>query len=212
MIVIRKYPFFFLLLFFLFKKTKSQTDTNYIKSYYNKIIPRALGANKIQDFILDYYTSDSKKTNYKSDDYSTNNQFFIGMDISYKWLTIGYNYGINKENSTSNSDLRISTSYKPIVIQLAYSNLKNLTYNYTDTLTQEIQTFKPLNNSFKNFGVKFEYVFNYKKFCSSAAFTQGGRQIKSKGSVISTLGYFRDDFDFGNIPEGINQSTINYDH
>lgn len=199
---------FYFCLFFSFLKAKvnAQSDTSFIDSYYNAIVPRGVYTFKQQNIIIDSYVNTS---NYNSEDFSTGDQHFLGADVGYKWMTLGYSFGINAQNTNRNLDLRFSTTYKPFNFQANYTQLDNLTYSYFDTTFSEKSTFKPINNTFVNIGFKVDYIFNYKKYCYSAGFSQGGKQLKSKGSVIGTLAYTESDFAIGDVPTYLNRdSTI----
>ncbi len=184
----------------------SQNDTTkYVQSYYNAIVPRALYTFKRQEIGIDNYVDDNT---YTSEYFSTSNQYFIGGDISYKWITLGYGYGINRENTSKNLDLRFATTYKPINLQANYTHLNNLTYSYFDTTFTEKQSFKPIGNEFYNYGVKVDYIFNYKRFCYSAGYTQGGKQLISKGSFIASAAFSKNKFSIGDIPSNLVRDSV----
>ncbi|PBQ30935.1 hypothetical protein CNR22_03820 [Sphingobacteriaceae bacterium] len=196
----------FCLISFIHFRLVSQTDTAYIQSYYNKFVPRLLSAFKLHEIILDNYADANVNS---SEEFSTNDQYFIGGDLSYKWITVGYSYGINLENTRKNLDLRFATTYKALNFQANYTRLNNLTYSYFDnTSFIEKQQFKPLNSEFYNYGFKVDYIFNYKKFCYSAGYTQGGRQIKTKGSFVATIAFSKNKFSTGDIPSSLNRDSV----
>jgi hypothetical protein len=182
----------------------AQTDSTYIQSYYPCIVPRVLYTFKQQDIFIDSYISENK---YNSENFSTGEQHFIGGDIGYKWLTLGYSYGINKENTLKNIDLRFATTYKAVNFQANYTSLDNLSYIYYDANLVQQNTFKPIGNKFFNVGAKIDYIFKFKKFCYTAGFSQGGKQLKSKGSVIATLGCFKNNFSIGAVPGYLDRDT-----
>jgi hypothetical protein len=184
----------------------SQSDTTkYVQSYYNAIVPRVLYTFKQQDIGIDNYVDNNT---YTSEYFSTSDQHFIGGDISYKWITLGYGYGVNRENTSKNLDLRFATTYKPINLQANYTHLNNLTYTYLDTSFAEKQSFKPIGNEFYNYGVKIDYIFNYKKFCYSAGYTQGGKQLISKGSFIASAAFSENKFLVGDIPSNLDKDSV----
>lgn len=183
----------------------SQSDSTYFISYYDNIVPRLGYTYKQQDIYLDSYVT---KTSYNSENFGTGPQYFIGGDVGHKWLTLGYGFGQNKQNTRQNMDLRFSTTYKPLSLHANFTRLNNLKYNYFDTLLVTKHTFKPINNSFSSLGIKLDYIFNYKKFCYSAGFSQGGKQIKRKGSFIATTAYSRNGFIIGDIPSDLNRDSI----
>jgi hypothetical protein len=188
------YTHLFLLL--LSGNALAQSDTNYIQSYYNNVIPRGLYNYKNQEINL-YDTVGDSTLEY--DSFSTGNQHFMGGDVSYKWGTLGYNFSLSPKKSNHNLDFRFSTAYKPFQLQAFITRLQNLTYTFTvdslygvkiDTLISS----REQNIKLLNIGTKLEYVFNHKKYCYSAGFSQGGRQLKSAGSFIASGGLFYDNF------------------
>jgi hypothetical protein len=182
----------------------AQTDSAYIQTYYRCIVPRALYTFKQQDIFIDSYISENK---YNSENFTTGEQHFVGADIGYKWLTLGYSYGVNKENTLKNIDLRFATTYKALNFQANYTSLNNLSYVYYDTAFVEQNTFKPIGNNFFNIGFKVDYIVNFKTYSYTAGFSQGGKQLKSKGSVIASLGCFKNNFSIGSVPAYLDNET-----
>jgi hypothetical protein len=82
-----------------------------------------------------------------------------------------------------------------------------LSYVYYDTAFVEQNTFKPIGNNFFNIGFKVDYIVNFKRFCYTAGFSQGGKQLKSKGSVIASLGCFKNNFSIGSVPAYLDNDT-----
>src|SRR6218665_3423906 len=76
----------------------AQTDSLYIKSYYENLVPRFLYNYKVQ------FTSFITRLDslYSVDYFSTGSQNFVGADLGYKWMTLGYNVSFNKENTRAN--------------------------------------------------------------------------------------------------------------
>ncbi|MCD6069482.1 MAG: hypothetical protein K0S33_4308 [Bacteroidetes bacterium] len=179
----------------------AQTDTLYVKKYDRNIVPRILTNLKSQK------TSFVSRTDstYSADHFSTGGQYFVGAEISYKWSSLGYSIGFNKANSSANTDLRFSTSIKPIRLQLNYTSLRNLSYFRVNGLQQEDTAFivRQHNIALRNAGIKVDYVFNYKKFYYSSSISQVGRQLKSQGSFILSSGAYYQDFDL----KGLSDST-----
>ncbi len=186
----------------------SQTDTLAIKSYYKAVVPRTLYNYKQQNIS---FISNFNDSIYSSNKFSTGNQHFLGADVSYKWVTIGYYFSLSPDNTKRNLDLHFSTAYKPIQLQINYSKLQNLNYSFvisdnnfnkSDTL---IQT-KESDISITNTSLKVDYVFNYKKYCYSAAFSQGGKQLKSKGSPLASLSYANESILLNNLSSEVKTS------
>jgi hypothetical protein len=181
----------------------AQTDTLYVKSYYNNLVPRFLYSYKSQ---ITNFSQVFGDTSYSRDHFTTGHQNFMGGDLSYKWITIGYNSTFNKENSSNNTDLRFATSYRPVHVQLNYTNLKNLNYfrlNSHESDGEEDTVFisRERKIELRNFGMKVEYIFNHRRFCYSTAYSQGGRQLRSKGSFIVSPGVFYQDFDLRGLSD-----------
>ena len=177
----------------------AQTDSLYIKSYYENLVPRFLYNYKVQ------FTSFITRLDslYSVDYFSTGSQNFVGADLGYKWMTLGYNVSFNKENTRANTDLRFSTSYKPLSLQMNYTSLKNLNYYRVNGRKEQDTMFAERQHHIvlQNIGLRLEYVFNYKKFCYSTAFSQGGRQLKSQGSFICSSSMALQDFDLRGLSD-----------
>ncbi len=192
-------PFLLSFLFLLPVYVSSQTDTLYIKSYYNNLVPRFLYNYKNQMTNFAQLTD----TSYSADYFVTGSQHFMGVDLGYKWATLGYNFTFDEKTSSTNTDLRFSTSYRLYNFQANYTELKNLNY-YRVNGEDELDTvFKSRERKIRlrNFGFKVEYIFNHKKFCYSSVYSQGGRQLKSKGSFILSSGISYQDFDLRRLSD-----------
>jgi hypothetical protein len=181
----------------------AQTDTFYVKSYYNSLVPRFLYSYKNQ---ITNFTQVYGDTAYSRDHFTTGHQNFMGGDLSYKWVTIGYNSTFNKENSSNNTDLRFATSYRPVHVQLNYSNLKNLNYFRLNTREYDgeadtVFVSRERKIELRNFGMKVEYIFNHRRFCYSSAYSQGGKQLRSQGSFIVSSGLFYQNFDLRGLSD-----------
>lgn len=181
----------------------AQTDSLYVKSYYNKLVPRFLYSYKSQ---ITNFSENFGDTAYSRDHFTTGHQNFIGGDLSYKWITIGYNSTFNKENSSNNTDLRFATSYRPLHVQVNYTNLKNLNYfrlnsRAYDGEADTVFVLRERKIELRNFGMKIEYIFNHRRFCYSSAYSQGGRQLRSQGSFIVSSGLFYQDFDLRGLSD-----------
>jgi Domain of unknown function (DUF4421) len=193
-----------LFLFLLSSISYAQTDSVYIQSYYKKIVPRVVYNYKRQDIRFSKMLDD---TLVSKDAFSTGNQHFFGGDLSYKWATIGYNLSLNPTNSKRNMDFRISTAYRPFQLQFNISYLKNLNYSFlkydSNGEADTIITSKENNIEITNGKLKLDYVFNYKKYCYSATFSQGGKQLKSKGSFIASSALTQDRIFLSNLSEPV---------
>ena len=176
----------------------AQADTLYVKSYYNNLVPRFLYSYKSQITRFGENLSDSLLS---ADIFTTGHQNFMGGDLSYKWITIGYNSTFNRENSKSNTDLRFSTSYKPYHIQVNYTHLRNMNYLRLNNEEDTVFVLRERGIVLRNFGLKLEYVPGYRQFCYSSAYSQGGRQLRSKGSFLLSSGMCYQDFDLRGLSD-----------
>jgi hypothetical protein len=196
----------FLLLCALPLHLRSQADTLYLQNYYNNLIPRVLTnfKNQSTQFVC------SSDSSYAADKFSTGAQYFMGAELSYKWASIGYNYGFNPANSTSNTDLRFSTSYKPLRFQANYTSLKNLNYFQVKGLQQEDTTriARHHNIPLRNAGLKIDYIFNYKKCYYSSSVGQYGRQLRSRGTFLLSSGVSWQDFNLHDLPDSAAQEFV----
>lgn len=170
-----------------FGKFWAQTDTNYIESNYRKIVPKGVWTFKTQDISFTTKTSDST---FLKANFATGSQFQLGASISYKWINLGYSFSLSPDNSRRNMDFRFSTGYRPFQVQFNLSYLQNLDYtlsygkngdseSYDTIITQREKEISILTSK-----LKVDYVFNYRKYSSSAGFTPVSRQLKSAGSFI----------------------------
>jgi len=177
----------------------AQTDTLYVKSYYTNLVPRLLSNFKIQS--TSFVTKSD--TSFSSDYFSTGPQNFIGAEASYKWITVGYNFSFTKESSAANTDLRFSTSFKPLRIYLNYTSLKNLNYYRVTGIEEADTVFSSWQNNIalRNVGLKVDYILNNKKCYYSSSSSQAGRQLKSQGSFIFSSGVSYQDFDLRGLSD-----------
>jgi hypothetical protein len=195
-----------LLLCLLPGQVHSQADTLYLQNYYNNLIPRVLTSFKSQS--TQFVTS--RDSSYAADHFSTGAQFFAGAELSYKWASIGYNYGFNPANSSSNTDLRFSTSYKPLRFQANYTSLRNLNYFRVNGPEQEdtVRFVQHHTIPLRNAGLKIDYIFNYKKCYYSSSVGQYGRQLRSRGTFLLSSGISWQDFDLKSLPDSAAQEFV----
>jgi hypothetical protein len=191
--------FTFTVLLFISISVKAQTDTNYVKVYRNNLVPRGMTNYKTQvtSFIL------KSDTSFSADYFSTGEQNLIGAEITYKWVTLGYNVSFNRENSSANMDFRFSTAYKPLRVSANFTSLKNLNY-YRVSGMDSIDTIfiaRQKGISLRNMGLKVDYILNNKKFYYSPSISQVGRQLKSRGSFIISCGISYQDFDLRGLSD-----------
>jgi hypothetical protein len=177
----------------------AQQDTLYVQRYANNLVPRIFTNYKVQ--ATNFVTRSD--TSYTGDYFSTGGQNFIGAEVSYRGLTLGYNFGFNKGDGAPNRDIRVSTSFKPLRISLNYTDLKNLNYYRVIGLEKLDTVFNAWqdNISLRNVGLKIDYIVNHNKFYYSSSIAQVGRQLKSQGSLIASTGISYQDFDLRGLSD-----------
>ncbi len=177
----------------------AQIDTSYVKIYRNNLVPRLMTnyKNQITSFVT------KSDTSFSADYFSTGAQNFIGAEVSYKWATLGYNFGFNRENSSANMDFRFSTAYKPFRVSANFTSLKNLNYCRVEGMDSIDTVFvaRQKGISLRNVGLKVDYILNNKKFYYSPSISQVGRQLKSQGSFIISSGISYQDFDLRGLSD-----------
>jgi len=177
----------------------AQTDTLYARRFDDNLIPRFMTSFKAQTTSFITHSGDL----YSVDRFSTGGQGFAGIELGYKWATIGYNLGFNRENSTANTDFRFATSYKGLRLQANYTSLRNLSYMRIDGREQKDTLFKfrQHNIALHNVGFKLDYVFNRSRFYYAASLAQSGQQVRSCGSFLVSGGASYQDFDLRNLSD-----------
>ena len=191
-------------------QSTAQTDTLYVKKYRDNLVPRIL--TNYKNLSTNFITKSD--TSYSADYFSTGGQSFIGIEIGYKWATLDYNFGFNKENSSTNTDLRLSTSFKPLRLQMNYTNLRNLNYYRVDGTEQKDTVFIARQHgiSLRNAGIKVDYLFNHKNFSYSSSISQVGKQLISQGSFILSSGVSYQDFDLHGLSDSIGEKFFDRYH
>jgi hypothetical protein len=189
----------YVVLLLIVKQAGAQTDSFYIKSYYRNLVPRIVSNHKT--LFTGFETKNNGK--YSSDYFSTGSQSFVGIDLNYKWMSLGYQFAFNRENSSTNTDLRFSTSYKNLHLQLNYTDLHNLNYYRVNGKQQQDTVFmtKQYGITLNNAGFKADYVFNARKFHYYTSSAQYGRQLNNQGSLILTTGVSFQNFDLRNLSD-----------
>ncbi|MGW8316654.1 MAG: DUF4421 family protein [Bacteroidales bacterium] len=183
-------------------------DTNYIRSYANKLSLKLLASNKFNSFRI-WEQSLDNSIRYRPD-LGVN----FGIGGAYQWFSmdIATNLGFREEN-ISNSiyrdvQVRVLTSkhYCRLRYQYYYGykmdqiwglEINQLEENGIRTDTRTMQ-----------FGVQYLYVFNYGKFSLKAPFAMNERQKKSAGSFVAGIGFqmFTLDADSSLIPNELEVS------
>jgi hypothetical protein len=200
-VVFQKYlsGFFSILALLISGLASAQPDTSYVKIYRNNLVPRMMTnyKNQVTNFVT------KSDTSFSADYFSTGAQNFMGAEVSYKWATLGYSFGFNRENSSANMDFRFSTAYKPFRFSANVTSLKNLNYYRVSGLDSLDTVFiaRQKGISLRNVGLKVDYILNNKKFYYSPSVSQVGRQLKSQGSFIISSGISFQDFDLRGLSD-----------
>jgi Domain of unknown function (DUF4421) len=196
----------FLFISFLIDGYFAQDSISYYEKYTTQIIPRVEYLYKNQFIDLTQNRSD---TSAITNSFSTGNQHFLGGDVSYDWFSIGYSFSLSPTNTKGNIDFRASTAYKGFQLKGNATRLRNLNYNFVenqnDLIFDTLISTKEQEIQLNKIGGRVEYVLNHKKYCYSAGFTQGGRQLKSAGSLIASIGLYYDNYDFKNLSPAVKE-------
>lgn len=167
-------------------------DTNYVHSYYDKLVVTTVLSRKIQT--IDVVNGDDISLNY-----STHSGYNVGIGLDYKWLTFEFGtripfsgndprkgetdnfyfgFGVTGRRWTFRNFVDIDAGYyltNPDVIYSGY-----LDSNGTYPIRKDMGSFSYL--------ATLNYTFNNKKYSNQAALFQLERQKKSAGSFM--LGAF----------------------
>jgi hypothetical protein len=183
-----------------------RTDTLYIESYYNDLVPRVQSNFKVQTASFVTKTD----TSFSADYFSTGGQGSVGGEVSYKWATLGYTFGFDRKNAATNTDFRFSTSWKPLRVTLNYTSLHHLDYYRVNLVSGEagasdekdtVFRFRQHNITLRNAGLKVDYVLNSRRCYYSSSMGQYARQLRSQGSFIVSGGIFYQDFDLRGLTD-----------
>jgi hypothetical protein len=165
-------------------------DTNYIKSYAERISIKILANNKFNTFRL-WDQSLNSSIRYRPD-LGVN----FGIGAAYKWFALDISTSLGfSEDHISNSiyrDIqgRVLTSKHYLRIRYQYYYGYKMDYISGDEadLLDEYET--RLDMRTLQFGVQYLYCFNYGKFSLKAPFVMNERQKKSAGSFVAGAGMY----------------------
>ena len=186
-------------------------DTNYIKSYADRISIKILATNKFNTFRL-WDQSLNSSIRYRPD---LGVNFGIGGAYKSFALDISTSLGLS-ENNISNSVYRdiqgrviTSMHYLRFRYQYYYGYKVDFIMGYEADLLDAYET--RLDIRTLQFGVQYLYCFNYGKFSLKAPFTMNERQKKSAGSFIAGAGFhmYTLDADSALIPSGLALLPVN---
>jgi hypothetical protein len=186
-------------LLFLLSAAAQRTDTLYIQSYYNQLVPRLQTNFKVQT--ASFVTKSD--TSFSADYFSTGGQGSVGGEVSYKWASLGYTFGFDRKNAATNTDFRFSTTIMPLRITLNYTRLQHLDYYRVSGMEERDTLFRSQqdNITLRNAGLKVDYILNNSRCYYSSSLGQYGRQRISQGSFIVSAGIFYQDFDLRGLTD-----------
>lgn len=161
------------------------SDTNYVNDQSDKLLLRALGMQKFNTYSLGEYR------NIESLNYRANNSYHIGAGFHYKWiganLTVRLPY-INNKNygKTRVFDFQSYIYLNNIALDLYALSYKGYYFRDNHLLNPHPPIPRLIRNDLyvSNYGLNFQYIFNYSHFSYRAAFIQNQRQLISAGSPI----------------------------
>ncbi len=162
----------------------AQVDTAYIATFPQKI---AIGGLCYYDFMmLDYEIPDGEKISYMP-----NSPVSLGLSIDYKGWSISGGYGFDfmrdKEHGrTKILDLQTHYYGRKFILDFYFQDYQGL---YTQGDDKDAISLYP-DIKILQYGLCWQYVFNYRKFSYRAAFNQSERQLKSAGSFQAGGGMY----------------------
>lgn len=170
---------------------KIKTDTNYVKSYKDKLIiglwqsERSFNINIDQKLIA---ASGSSAINYIA-----NSNHVSGISLDYDIIGLAFGYrslpgGNSRTGNTDYLDLGFNINTKGLRFENTY---KRYTGFYDNNSGNYIHPFNETTNYFQSPSMKLRivkskliYAFSKRKFALGAAYANTKRQVKSKGSWL----------------------------
>ncbi len=131
----------------------------------------------------------------------------IGFDVQYLAIALGYDININRlMGGNDRSKSRFNFELSSALLSARLYSIKN-----HDGMT--IRRFGDNSNLWLDFsdmstslwGIDATYIFNHRKYSSSAAFSFGKIQKRSQGSFLLTFAYQSQkmEFDFNSLPDEV---------
>ena len=169
-------------------------DTAFIQSYYDKLIAGVYIPHKFVKFGINSVAEGALL------EYEPNGRSAIGLEGSYKWLSIGFSVklpladkSISQYGQTESFDLQFHLNLRKLIID-CYFQIYNGFYisnmdDYYDSWNYENQ-YPKTDLTIFNIGVLANYVYNNKKFSYKAALNLTDRQKKNAGSLIMGSYFF----------------------
>ncbi len=136
----------------------------------------------------------TNKNTKKTVKLSTAGSLDLGFGFSYKWLGLGFTYGMptgaasdSTKGKTKRFDFQLNIYSKRVVVDGLYQRYKGFHLeNPGDFANWDSTTMLPQLPDMENYslGVSAYYIFNYKKFSYRAAYVRNEIQNKSAGSLL----------------------------
>lgn len=181
-------------------------DSTCIADHSDKFLVRAFGTQKFNSYKLgDRNTSDAI-------DYKVRNKYFVGFGFHYKWVGANISFKLPSFNKARQKDKRFFDLQSYLYLNRIAFDFYALSYKGYDFKDNQLLNPQPPNGLLErndltvgNYGVNFQYIFNYKKFSYRAPFIQSQCQLKSAGSFIlgGAVHYTRAKADSSIIPNNI---------
>lgn len=167
----------------------AQYDSNYVKTYYDKLCVTTYG--EVGNYQLDLY---NKENSDESLSYTSNAPISYGLGLDYKWLTLAYSYAFAQldkgevaDNYTSVRSLGVGITMPRFWFRTFYQRLKGLDYNELDAENNSIIYGRRDDINGNILLASFNYVFNHKKYSHNATLWQLDQQLKSAGTFTVGL-------------------------
>jgi hypothetical protein len=164
-------------------------DTNYIKSYIDKLSVKLLVLNKFNTFQLtDKYLGNMIRFR---PDLGVN----FGIGFAYKWLALDFsaNFGLQEKqiDNTRYRDLQVKAFTSRQYLRARYQYYSGYKIDYVRGFDLDLTDGDDKRPDIRTIqlGLQYLYAFNYGKFSLRAPFVQNERQRKSAGSMLIGGGF-----------------------
>lgn len=187
------------------------TDSSCIADYSDELTIRILGLRKFNKYTLGQQSFSNNVA------YRANNNYHIGFGFHYKWIGTNLTFKLPYFTSNDKGETKFFDWQSYIYLNRLAIDLYVLSYKgYFLGNNRILQP--PANNNILiredlrtgNYGMNFQYIFNFKKFSYRAAFVQSQCQIRNAGSFIMGGGihYTNAKADSAIIPQNIKYSDF----
>lgn len=183
------------------------TDSTCINDRSDRLLVRIFGMQKFNTYTLGEQRAGENLT------YRANNNYHLGLGFHYKWIGANVTFKLpyfnnNNYGKTKFFDLQSYLYLNSIAIDLYVLSYRGYYFADNHLLNPQPQSPRLIRKDLYvgNYGLNFQYIFNYKKFSYRAAFIQNQCQIRSAGSPIVGGGihYTRARADSAIVPNTLN--------